>query len=132
MRRPTVTVLLLAAVLAMGTILPAWTAHADPVGQSNQLKQRFKNRKPQIRNLKTAGVIGENNLGKLVIRKQGNAEAQRLVREENTDRGKVYADIAKRTNTTSQVVGKRRAAKIAQIAQKGDWLQNVAGKWYRK
>ena len=55
-----------------------------------------------------------------------------VVEAENTDRRKVYAAIGKKTGTTAEVVGKRRALKIAEIASPGDWLQNESGQWYRK
>ena len=61
-----------------------------------------------------------------------NGENDALVNAENADRQAVYADIAQRTGTTAQEVGKRRALQIAQLAAPGHWLQAADGRWYQK
>ncbi len=58
---------------------------------------------------------------------------QRLpVDAENRDRGTVYRMIAERQKTTPELVGKQRAAQIAQREPAGHWLQDAGGRWYRK
>jgi uncharacterized protein YdbL (DUF1318 family) len=95
------------------------------------IKARIKARRPIILELKAAGLIGENSAGYLEFRgsKKKNED---VVKAENSDRRKVYKKIGEKTGTTAEVVGKRRALKIAELAKPGDWLQNESGKWYRK
>jgi hypothetical protein len=96
------------------------------------IKARMQQRLPTIVQLKSEGVVGENNQGYLefvpgVTQKMGN-----IVAEENSDRKMVYEAIAKQQNTTADLVGKRRAIQIRQRAVAGEWLQNDSGKWYKK
>ena len=95
------------------------------------IKARFKARLPIIQELKAAGIIGENSAGYLEFR-GSTKKNEDVVNAENSDRRKVYTKISKQTGTTTEVVGKRRALKIAEIAKPGDWLQNESGQWYRK
>ena len=95
------------------------------------IKARIKARLPVIQALKAEGIIGENTAGYLEFR--GNKKKNEdVVKAENSDRRKVYTEIGKQTGTTAEVVGKRRALRIAEIAKPGDWLQNAGGQWYRK
>ncbi|HLP62097.1 MAG TPA: YdbL family protein [Candidatus Deferrimicrobium sp.] len=96
------------------------------------LKQRFLERKPAIDALKNQEKVGENNVGKLVVRGQLNANENQMVNAENADRETVYQEIAGGLNISSQEVGKRRALQIASIASPGHWLQHPDGHWYRK
>lgn len=96
------------------------------------LKERFVQRKPAIDALKDQEKIGENNVGKLVVRGQLNANENELVNAENADRETVYQKIALKHDSTPQEVGKRRALKIADLATPGQWLQDPDGHWYRK
>lgn len=96
------------------------------------IKARMQQRLPTIVQLKSEGIVGENNQGYLefvpgVTQKMGN-----IVAEENSDRKMVYEAIAKQQNTTADLVGKRRAIQIRQRAVAGEWLQNDSGKWYKK
>jgi uncharacterized protein YdbL (DUF1318 family) len=95
------------------------------------IKARIKARRPIILELKAAGIIGENSMGYLEFRgsKKKNED---VVNAENSDRKIVYKKIGEKTGTTTEVVGQRRALKIAELAKPGDWLQNASGKWYRK
>ena len=95
------------------------------------IKARIKARQPIILELKAAGIIGENSAGYLEFRgsKKKNED---VVKAENNDRGKVYSAIGKKTGTTAEVVGQRRALKIAELAKPGDWLQDKSGNWYKK
>ena len=95
------------------------------------IKARIKARQPVIQQLKAEGIVGENFAGYLEFR-GGKKKNEDVVRAENSDRRKVYTEIAKQTGTTAEVVGKRRALRIAELAKPGDWLQNASGKWYKK
>ncbi len=95
------------------------------------IKERMIKRKPIINNLKNKAILGENNLGFLVVR-IFNKKHENLVNGENQDRRTIYVRIAKKNNATPKAVGKLRARDIARSAPKGHWLQNPKGKWYRK
>lgn len=95
------------------------------------IKARMKARVPEIKALKAAGIIGENNQGYLEV-VGGQKGPKDLVTAENRDREAVYTAIAKQQGSTPENVGKRRAMKIAAKARPGDWLQDAKGKWYQK
>ena len=95
------------------------------------IKARIKARRPTILELKAAGIIGENSAGYLEFR-GSQKKNEELVKAENSDRKIVYKKIGEKTGTTAEVVGQRRALKIAELAKPGDWFQNQSGKWYKK
>jgi len=98
---------------------------------AQDIKTRMRDRLPTIVDLKTRGVIGENNQGYLDMLK-GQTEKKEVVAAENQDRRTIYAEIASKTGTSADVVGQRRAIQIAEKASPGEWLQDAAGKWYKK
>ncbi|MFA6100875.1 MAG: YdbL family protein [Victivallaceae bacterium] len=100
-------------------------------GTKDEIIARMKERLPAIERLKDAGVVGENNLGFLQVR-DDSADTRNAVDTENNDRKQVYAAIAAKNGTTVEVVGKRRAIKLAEKAKKDQWLQNDQGEWYQK
>jgi uncharacterized protein YdbL (DUF1318 family) len=102
-------------------------AHAQP-----EIKARMMERVPIINSLKAKGVVGEANTGFLVVRDRVNEKAKEIVNVENQDRRQVYSSIARQQKTTPELVGKRRALKIIEIAQPGTWLQRKDGAWYQK
>lgn len=106
-------------------------AFSVAVGFGQGIKERMKNRLPVIGDMKARGIVGEDHRGYLRFM-HGAKEREDMIVAENSDRGKVYAAIAKRQGTTAELVGRRRAIQLAEIARPGDWLQNAAGKWYRK
>ncbi len=93
------------------------------------LRARMEKRVSQIDALKTAGVIGENNLGFLEVR-SGNDEG--VAAAENADRTLVYTAIAKKIGSTPEAVGKARAKKLAEGSAKGVWVQAENGQWAKK
>jgi uncharacterized protein YdbL (DUF1318 family) len=95
------------------------------------IKDRMRDRLPAIVALKKAGVVGENNQGYLVIRKQPT-DQNGLVDAENQDRRLIYAAIAKKQNTTPELVGQRRAMQIAEKADPGTWVQDANGRWRQR
>lgn len=94
------------------------------------LKDRIMARRPAVLALLADGTVGENNQGFLEFR--GPQKQADVVAAANKDRSTVYKAIAKKTGTTPDVVGQRRAVKIAQTAPGGTWLQSPDGSWYQK
>ena len=94
-------------------------------------KERMIQRAPQIRALKTNGVIGERANGLLGLVKESAAD-KALVDAENADRKAAYAEIARGSGASVVNVATRRALQIVEQASAGDWLQGTDGKWYQK
>lgn len=116
-------------LILLSGICPATTViFADDI---QTIKVQMEKRLPFIVELKSKGIIGENNTGYLQY-VQANRENEEVVNAENVDRKKVYAIIAKKEGANIGQVGSRRALQIAKKALKGDWLQDQNGKWYQK
>jgi uncharacterized protein len=95
------------------------------------IKERMKARVPAINNLKSQGIVGENNTGFLEFRID-KADQQQLVKDENADRSKVYQAIAKQQGSSATLVASRRTKQIVSKAIPGTWLQKTDGSWYQK
>lgn len=100
-------------------------------GTAQDIKARMKERLPQVLALKAKGLVGENNQGYLQFVSAAK-EQEDLVAAENADRRMAYEAIAKQQGTPVDLVGKRRALQLVEMAGPGEWLQNDAGQWYKK
>ena len=96
------------------------------------IKERLLQRLPAINKMKEALLIGENNKGLLTIKGNVSSAQKKIVDEENADRKKIYAMVAKKTGVSVALVEKRRAEAIAKSSKKGIWLQKPDGSWYKK
>ena len=119
------------AVVALLTVL-IFSAEGNCFAGANDIKARMQERLPTIVQMKTAGVIGENNMGYLEFVPGAARKAADLISAENNDRKSVYNAIGKQQGTTGQLVGERRANQIGKKASTGEWLQDTSGKWYKK
>ena len=101
---------------------------------AKDIKARMVERASVIQTLKSKGIAGESNQGYLEVMPEGKANDNDkvTVNDENSDRKAVYTAIGKQQGTDITLVGKRRALKIAENAAPGEWLQDEAGKWYKK
>ena len=95
------------------------------------IKERMKQRLPQIVNLKNRGVVGETNAGYLGF-VTAKKEKQDVVAAENQDRKAIYTKIAKQQNVSIQLVQKRRAAQLSASGIKGHYYQSESGAWVKK
>jgi len=105
------------------------------------LKESMKNRFGSLQPYFAAGNIGESNKGLLDVRDetglnlQAKAALRNLVKDENGDRTKLYAEVAKALNIeASQVerIQKIFAAEWAKSAAAGWWVQQENGAWVKK
>lgn len=101
------------------------------ISWADGIKDRMLSRLPAINDLKSRGIIGENNKGYLDF-PAGKKEKQDLIEAENADRRIAYEILAAKTGATAEIVGQRRAIQIAEKAESGEWLQDAKGTWYRK
>jgi uncharacterized protein YdbL (DUF1318 family) len=94
-----------------------------------EIRARMEKRVAQVDSFKASGVLGENNRGFLEVR---SGDDQGVAAAENTDRGVVYAALAKQTGATADAVGKARAKQIFAASSKGVWVQSPSGEWLKK
>ena len=88
-------------------------------------------RLPAIADLKTKGVIGEDNRGYLGY-VTGNRAMEDVIAAENADRKTVYEIFAKQQNTGLDVVETVQGARKAEKANPGEFYQNREGNWIKK
>ena len=125
MRRKHMLIPILFVIATLGILATsAW-------GGAQEIKARMAERLPVIMELKQKGIVGENNLGLLEFVGAAKDMAD-VVEAENKDRKVVYNAIAKKTDTTPEIVGQRRAQQIADIAGSGEWVQDETGQWKQK
>ncbi len=122
------TQLRLFVLLALGFFSLAGSAVAQDVAAA---KQRMASRQSEVASLKTSGAVGENNRGLLEVRRGGGASAK-VVADENSDRGVLYAEVAKRTGVSVEDSGRARAKQIAANSAAGVWVQKEYGSWHQK
>jgi uncharacterized protein YdbL (DUF1318 family) len=118
-------------ILALFVLL-TFTTEGMCFAGAGDIKARMKERLPNIVQMKTDGLIGENNKGFLAFVPGAATKNENIVTAENKDRQMVYNAIAKQQGTSAALVGERRAIQIAQNASPGEWLQDESGKWYKK
>ncbi|KPJ99049.1 MAG: hypothetical protein AMJ60_06265 [Desulfobacterales bacterium SG8_35] len=99
---------------------------------ADDIKARMQERLPTIVQMKSEGIIGENNKGYLEFVPGAAKKNESAITAENNDRKAVYSAIAGQQKTTPELVGERRAIQIAEKAAPGEWLQDKSGKWYKK
>lgn len=118
-------------ILTLMAVLGLCSSTLVRADNAADLKQRMAQRLPKIDELKAQEAIGENNRGFIEVR-QAAPGADAVVSEENRDREAVYASIAQKTSATTDAVARARAKQIAANSRGGVWLQDEAGKWYKK
>ena len=119
------------SVLALFALL-TFTTEGMCFAGADDIKARMQERLPIIVQMKSDGIIGENNKGFLAFVPGAAMKKENVVAAENTDRQMVYTAIAKQQGTSAALVGERRAIQIAKSAGSGHWLQDESGKWYKK
>jgi uncharacterized protein YdbL (DUF1318 family) len=105
------------------------------------LKERMKDRFPQLLPYYRRGVIGESNMGLLEIASTSGlsladkAKVRRLVDAENKDRKDLYKEIARANDFPDEqveVIQKLFANSWREKAEAGWMVQGDDGKWARK
>ncbi len=103
----------------------------------DSMKQRFGALKPYY----DGGNLGENNNGFVEVRDDGalslkdKASLRDLVRDENSDRTKLYAEVAKALNIEASQIGRIQkifAQSWINNAAPGWWVQKDNGEWAKK
>ena len=115
----------------LGLIILISFVFAASLSWGDDIKQRMKQRLPEIINMKAQGIIGENARGYLEF-VSGKKINQNIIENENKDRRTVYEAIAKQQGVSLEKVESLRALQIVKKADRGDFLKDESGKWYRK
>ncbi len=103
----------------------------SPCALADAIKDRMLQRLPAIADLKTKGIIGEDNRGYLGY-VTGNRVMEDVIAAENADRKTVYEIFAKQQNTSLDVVETVQGARKAEKANPGEFYQNREGQWIKK
>lgn len=98
---------------------------------ANGIKERMIQRLPLIADLKTKGIIGEDNHGYLGFVTATKVHED-VIAAENNDRKAVYTHFAQQQKTTVDVVEKIQANRKAEKANPGEFFQNPDGAWIKK
>ena len=95
----------------------------------------------QLNRYKSSGALGENNKALVQVRDlnalplQERAAVQKLVRDENADRDRMFKEIAAATGVDlSQLprIQETYARTLREKARRGDWIQLEDGRWDQK
>jgi len=98
-----------------------------------ELQERFKARRAQIQQAKSAGHIGEVVTGYLeAVKTSAPADAKNLLNAENADRKELYELFAKEENLAPEQVAQRAARLNFERAKPGEWLKGADGVWKQK
>jgi len=105
------------------------------------LKESMKNRFPSLKPYFDAGNLGETNKGLVEVRDetglnlQAKAALRNLAKDENGDRTKLYAEVAKALNIEASQIEKIQkifAEEWTKSAAAGWWVQQEDGTWVKK
>lgn len=128
---------------AFSLVPAAWAQEETTVSNPaiRALKETLRSRFPALKPFFAGGNIGETNKGLLEVRDEAalglkeKAALRSLVKDENGDRTKLYAEVAKALNIeASQIerVQKIFAESWIKNAEPGWWVQNESGAWAKK
>ena len=90
----------------------------------SDLKDRMKERLPEIIAAKKAGTVGEGSDGLLYVRPSAGDDEVKLAKAENADRTTFFIQTAKALEKVSP-------SDIAKQWAKGMWAKGSKGHWYR-
>lgn len=105
------------------------------------LKDSMKQRFPGLKPFYDSGNVGETNDGLVEIRDENGldlkakAALRGMVKDENSDREKLYAEVAKALNIEASQIDRIRkifAESWQKDASPGWWIQRESGEWVKK
>ena len=117
---------------------------AEPEISNPAIRRIIQSRAARVNDLnryKASGALGENNKALVQVRDlnalplQERAAVQKLVRDENADRDRMFKEIAAATGVDlSQLprIQETYARTLREKARRGDWIQLEDGRWDQK
>jgi uncharacterized protein YdbL (DUF1318 family) len=128
----TLTTLILALV-TLAAMTPAPTYAQAGGGRMAELRQRFKDRLPEMQKLRASGKVGETSTGTAEAVSGGlDSTAQKTLDAENTDRAELYAIIARQQGTTPDKVARIDGQRRIKELRPGEYYKDDQGKWNQK
>ena len=137
-----------ASPMGFGLATAAWAAESDvpaPEVTNPAIRKIIDSRVQRVEAInryKGMGVLGESNKALLEVRSldavadlRQRAEVQRLVKEENEDRTRLFTEIAAAQGVDlSQLprIQETYAETLREKASPGDWMQLADGSWAQK
>lgn len=98
-------------------------------GQKAQIRERRRERRDVIQDLKKRGIVGEHSNGLLVYRVRGNEQGE-VVKAENTDRETWYKIVAEENGMLAQDVAAERARASLMFSPAGTYVMKD-GAWHQ-
>ena len=136
------------SLAGFGLATAAWAAEGevpDPEVTNPAIRKIIDSRAQRVEALdryKGLGVLGENNKALLEVRSldsladlRQRAEVQKLLKEENDDRNRLFTEIAAAQGVDpSQIprIQETYAETLREKARTGDWIQLADGSWTQK
>ncbi len=122
---------MLAATVTCGAASWAWAQNDK---EKAQLRERFKERYPALKQLKADGFIGETAEGYVaaVNDQPLDQRASGLVGAENGDRRRLYEILASELGTDVDTVARRNAQRNFEQAAQGEYLRDAQQRWGKK
>lgn len=123
---------------------PPPSSVAEPEISNPAIRRIIQSRAARVNDLnryKSSGALGENNKALVQVRDlnalplQERAAVQKLVRDENADRDRMFKEIAAATGADlSQLprIQETYAGTLREKARRGDWIQLPDGRWEQK
>ena len=118
-------------LLKMAPLLMIFLLLSISYVSADEIKDRMVQRLPVIADLKTKGIIGEDNRGYLGF-VSGNRVMEDVIAAENADRKTVYEIFAKQQNNSLDVVETVQGARKAEKTAPGEFYQTLDGQWVKK
>ena len=119
-------------LMMMAALSLAFVCAARADDGLDKVKESMRARRDSVAKLLATTNVGENNAGYLQKLKDISDGEAKTLADENADRKKVYAAIAKAQGAAEADVGKQRAKQIAEKAPAGTMIQDAAGAWKKK
>ena len=121
--------------IIFATLLALTFAASQPAMAADrkaELRDRFKQRFPQVAALKSSGKIGETSTGTIeAVQGDLDAKQQKLLSEENTDRSELYQIFAKDNGTTPEKVATIEGQRRIKELHPGEYYKDDKG-WHKK
>lgn len=108
------------------------TAYAEDEDVSPEAKDaayRRRDRRPELVSFESKGILGESNRALIVMRGAGDARAQQIMAEENSDRMVIFQAIAKKRQSSIDNIQKVYADRLRDRLASGTPVQNEDGSW---
>jgi uncharacterized protein YdbL (DUF1318 family) len=134
MKQARVLVAVVMALVALASVGPSVSyGQAGGGDRMKQLRERFKERLPEMQKLRASGKVGETSTGTAEAVSGGlDKEAQKTLDAENADRAELYQIVARQQGTTAEKVARIDGIRRIKELRKGEYFKDDGGTWQQK